>query len=316
MKREISRAIHGELIDLKRDPIGIILAEPSQILLKDYYIGDSAPIFDNVTVISRNTKNNNQPSSPTSPTSSSTSSTSSATSNNDNTSSPNRNFSQGSSNSQESSKFRKPDAELTLAFDVSYVGGLSFIAEIGTTIGLTFTFSIRITEISGRMFYQFRQVPQSGYSFGFYYMPKFQTDVQVLVNGYEFYFLTQLFKSQIPKLIQNKFVLPNMKTKWFIHAPEQPPYPWDLKEGEEESALYDWKPKPFDFKQAEEIRADPNISRDHERTEEEIERDEEFEDILDSQLADEAKNQKSHSLGYPRKRKAKDKNIPYKISTM
>jgi hypothetical protein len=46
-------------------------------------------------------------------------------------------------------------------------------------------------------------------------------------------------------MFRAKLVLPYMKTKWFLNGPEQPPYPWELKEGEDESVLYDWKPKIF-----------------------------------------------------------------------
>jgi len=126
---------------------------------------------------------------------------------------------------------------------VNYLGGCAFVVEIPTTLGFFFTVSFRLTELTGRMFIQFRETPDSTFSFAFYDMPKIKTEIQVLVNGTEFSFFTRFFEKQMLTVFREKFVLPNMKTKWFMNGPEQPPYPWELKEGEDENTLYSWKPK-------------------------------------------------------------------------
>lgn len=117
------------------------------------------------------------------------------------------------------------------------------MAEIPTTLGFFFTISFRLSELSGRMFVQFREKPDSTFSFAFYDMPKMKTEIHVLINGTEFGLFTRFFEKQMLEVFREKLVLPNMKTKWFMNGPEQPPYPWDLKEGQTEADLYNWKPK-------------------------------------------------------------------------
>ena len=300
--------IAEELVDLKRDPIGVILGEPSELRLTDIYLGDSAPNLDNVTVLSQKNfprkKSNekgaassaatsgqaassssssssssaptpgasspfppaaNTASSPTpapstsastpfgaGPSSSTPASTSSspfttlhsAASMSSTASVLSTNFSSPSADAAAAAQNAKDESpELTVIFDVTYLGGIAVVAEIPTTLGFFFTVSARLNDLSGRMFVQFQEKPDSTFSFAFYDMPKMKTEFQVLVNGTEFGLLTRLFEKGAHAAFREKLVLPNMKTKWFMNGPEQPPYPWNLKDGEDESLLYSWKSK-------------------------------------------------------------------------
>ena len=132
-----------------------------------------------------------------------------------------------------------------VASDFEYDGELEMHMQLDTVFGRTIDIYSCIERIRGRYLVLLHK---DYFYFGFrpasdHRRIKFEISfkVRLVIDGWwEWSFINKLLEKIVfPYSYKFKFVIPNLKGKWFQNAPEQPPYPWDLTD-ETSDLLYSW----------------------------------------------------------------------------
>jgi len=135
------------------------------------------------------------------------------------------------------------ESDFTVLFNIS-VKDIAFVAMIETTLDFCLGVKVELSELSGRMAFQYSPSHFHTLSFAFIEMPKVDIKVNAMVIDPKNTKLNNLISSVIVfavnTVIRKKLTLPAMKTKYFINRPKQPPYPWEISRPEE---MYDFVPE-------------------------------------------------------------------------
>lgn len=130
------------------------------------------------------------------------------------------------------------DARLpvTLAFDLEYEGGLAGTAYFDTIFGVRVWLTARLQRLDGTMYVMFQE---KAFHMTFPTLRELHLDARVTVGGIEWGGLNWLMGEHLlPWTLKRRFLMPNMRSKWWLDRPPKPYYPWDPEVQAEPELLY------------------------------------------------------------------------------